>query len=274
MLSSDSFHWLVYGWGHVEMLEEYYMSWFDVPIMVPIISCTVHFFFAWRIWVLARSYLIVGTIILLSLAQGSAGIASGIQLRRLQSFVEVGTLFPAVSVWHGGSALVDIIIAVAMTYLLTRDRNALKDTNDFISRLVRLTVETGILTATVSTVDLVLFNVYKRNNLHMGPAIVLAKLYTNTMMAIFNNRLFASRSRFLGDSHSTGVLTSVELGHSDFQGTWLRDAISQGGRRTVSFQDTFGKIDPVQEVSLGELGDNVERRIDAESLTDIRKEKL
>lgn len=58
MLSSDSFHWLVDGWGHLDILENYYMSWFDVPIMVGIISCTVHSFFAWRIYILSKSFIL------------------------------------------------------------------------------------------------------------------------------------------------------------------------------------------------------------------------
>ncbi|KAF8520777.1 hypothetical protein BU17DRAFT_46382, partial [Hysterangium stoloniferum] len=63
LLSSDSFHWLIDGWGRLDVLEKYYMSWFDVPIMVGFISCTVHLFFAWRIYILSSSYLLSGTII-------------------------------------------------------------------------------------------------------------------------------------------------------------------------------------------------------------------
>lgn len=83
------------------------------------------------------------------------------------------------------------------------------------------------------------------------------------MMAIFNNRLFVSKGspvvRFRKDeSSSTGALTSVGLGPSDFHNgtqatsSWrLRDALfgtgtGTGGQVTtlsVSFQDTFGRED-------------------------------
>lgn len=78
------------------------------------------------------------------------------------------------------------------------------------------------------------------------------------MMAIFNNRLFASKGspvvRFRKDeSSSSGVLTSVGLGPSDFHNStssWrLRDGLSgtgTGGQVTtlsVSFQDTFRRED-------------------------------
>lgn len=66
MLSSDSFHWLVDGWGRFDLLENYYMSWFDVPIMVSVISCTVHSFFAWRIYILSKSFVLPAVILAVS----------------------------------------------------------------------------------------------------------------------------------------------------------------------------------------------------------------
>ncbi len=38
-----------------------------------------------------------------------------------------------------------------------------------ITRLMRLTIETGSLTASVATLDLVLFLTFQHNNLHMAP---------------------------------------------------------------------------------------------------------
>ena len=42
-------------------------------------------------------------------------------------------------------------------------------TDALLSRLVRLTVETGALTASVSLLDLVFFTAFRHNNLHMTP---------------------------------------------------------------------------------------------------------
>jgi hypothetical protein len=39
---------------------------------------------------------------------------------------------------------------------------------------MRLTVETGALTASVATVDLTLFLVFKHNNFHMAPYVRIA----------------------------------------------------------------------------------------------------
>ena len=40
-----------------------------------------------------------------------------------------------------------------------------------LSRLMRLSVETGAATASVACVELVLFLVYKHNNAHLGPYV-------------------------------------------------------------------------------------------------------
>lgn len=56
-------------------------------------------------------------------------------------------------------------------------------------RLVHLVVETGALTATAATLDLILFLAFPHNAYHGTIALTLAKLYSNSLMVIFNNRV-------------------------------------------------------------------------------------
>jgi len=242
MISSDGWQWLIRAWGHPEQLEDYHLEWFDVPVLAGIMSTTVQIFFAWRIWMLGRSMILAGVIVAASLVQGSAAIASGIKLKQLPSFVEIARLNTPVSVWLAGSAGVDILIAITMIYLLTRAKNGFSNTNYLIARLIRLTVETGLLTATVAVVDVTLFNAFKTNNLHICPAIILAKLYTNTLMAVFNNRIFMQRPAAVSTSGSMTFGSDP----AEHYRSRLRDAVSSpGGTRADvntlrdTFKDTF-----------------------------------
>ena len=53
---------------------------------------------------------------------------------------------------------------------------------------MRLTIETGTLTAIAAIVDLVFF-LRAHNALHQVSGVILAKLYSNTLLVIFNNRM-------------------------------------------------------------------------------------
>ncbi|KZT25857.1 hypothetical protein NEOLEDRAFT_279948 [Neolentinus lepideus HHB14362 ss-1] len=194
LATSDAVKWLVTGWGRPEALQKIYTSWLNVPVMGGMISATVQLFFCWRIWILSNSIYLPIVIALVALVSGTAGVASGIMLRRLDDISEISTLTPPTSVWLTCSALADVLIAIAMTYLLTRAKVGLRRTDRLINRLVRLTIETGMVTALWAVVDVILFNAFKHNNLHMCPATTLAKLYSNTLLVMFNNRQFVERN--------------------------------------------------------------------------------
>ncbi|KAF8530253.1 hypothetical protein BU17DRAFT_35548, partial [Hysterangium stoloniferum] len=171
ILSSDGWQWLISAWGHPEQLQAYHLDWFDVPVFVGIMSGIVQMFFAWRIWLLSKSWLVPCFITLISLMQSTAAIASGIMLRQLPSFAQIGMLSSSVTIWHVGSASVDIIIAITMTCLLMRAKGSYAGTNYLLERLVKMTVETGSITAAVGVVDLSLFLLFKNNNLHLCPSV-------------------------------------------------------------------------------------------------------
>ncbi|KAJ8091628.1 hypothetical protein PM082_020862 [Marasmius tenuissimus] len=56
-------------------------------------------------------------------------------------------------------------------------------------------METGSLTAVVTSLHLILFVVMPNKNYHIAPDLVLAKLYSNSMMVVFNSRMHIHNSR-------------------------------------------------------------------------------
>jgi len=179
-----------------------------------------------------KSWLLPCLITLISLLQSSAAIATGIKLRQLPSYAEIGRLSSPILVWHIGSASVDIIIATTMTYLLRRTKGGYDRTDYMIEQLVKMTVETGTMTAVVSIIDLVLFLLFKDNNLHVAPAIILAKLYSNTLMAIFNNRIYLQRtppaSVYSKENHHFGdAISGKIIKAQSFGGSFMEPTLRQ-----------------------------------------------
>ena len=72
-----------------------------------------------------------------------------------------------------------------------------KSTQTMVSRILRITIGTGALTATVAIMDLALYLAdYKRGSLFMTPLAMLGKLYSNSMMVLFNSRISITRREF------------------------------------------------------------------------------
>ncbi|KAI1798468.1 hypothetical protein LXA43DRAFT_32739 [Ganoderma leucocontextum] len=197
LITDDAFDKYALHYGDVNNLVKLRLAWFSVPVLGGIVSAAVQLYYARRIWLLSKSDILAGIIAILSLTQGAAGVASGILVKN-QSASQAASQdksLPAISVWLGGSTLVDIMIAVSMTFLLLRTRSGLKHSDTMVMKLVRLIIESGTLTATVAVVAVVLFAALPGTVYYEFPALILAKLYANTMVTSLNNRAFLHKLR-------------------------------------------------------------------------------
>ncbi|KAH7881453.1 uncharacterized protein C8R40DRAFT_43831 [Lentinula edodes] len=207
----DAFHWFVYGWGSIDALYDLYSTFLNVPILSSVIAAIVQAFFAWRIWRLTQSRIISILIILLALLQLGGGIAVGIFVWRDSSEVARSDgLVSAVGVRLAGSAFADTVIAISMTYFLLRSKSqVMGHMNNVVTRLIRLTIETGTMTAIAAIVDLVFF-LKATNGLHQVSGVILCKLYSNSLLVLFNNRMIVTSSKkdqthFLSNSSGTNT---------------------------------------------------------------------
>ncbi|KAJ8081139.1 hypothetical protein PM082_017982 [Marasmius tenuissimus] len=73
-------------------------------------------------------------------------------------------------------------------YLFT-NRSGFASTNAILVKLIRLILGTGLLTSTVTVIDIILFTVFKHENHHLVTVRMLSKLYSNSMMVLLNARL-------------------------------------------------------------------------------------
>ncbi|KAI0704546.1 hypothetical protein C8Q76DRAFT_176338 [Earliella scabrosa] len=89
------------------------------------------------------------------------------------------------------TAVVDIVIMVAMTWLLLRHQNSeFRRTSKMLDRLVMITVNTGVWTALLAIVDLALLLKFKNGIQWCITEFPIGPLYVNAFLANLNARSY------------------------------------------------------------------------------------
>ncbi|KAJ7480972.1 hypothetical protein FB451DRAFT_1238903, partial [Mycena latifolia] len=169
--------------------EKVHFEWLDVPIISGIVAFIGQSFYAYRVHMLSQSWFIPILIVLLALTSSVGAFLSGVFT------FEAGTLrqtsdkaFAALGVWGGASAFTDIMIAVCMTYYLSKHDTGYHKTRLLISKVIRLTIETGSLTAVVTMAASALFLFCPDRIYYTTPIALLPTLHANNILVGFNSR--------------------------------------------------------------------------------------
>ncbi|KAF8067843.1 hypothetical protein FPV67DRAFT_1669720 [Lyophyllum atratum] len=214
LASADAYHWVAKGYGNILALNDPFISPFDNPILDGILAFVVQVFFCWRIWVLQKSIWLPLIVLLVSMASLGGALAAGIVGFRLGSLAAMKALTIHFSFWCGAAALADTMIAVIMTWLLLRGRtradSEYRKLDTILVKIVRLTLETNSVTASVAIVTLVCNLAINGPNstAAVAPGYVLGKLYSNTFMVVLNNRIYMRGKGMAQQQHSTFEMDS------------------------------------------------------------------
>ncbi|PBK88496.1 hypothetical protein ARMGADRAFT_1167961 [Armillaria gallica] len=226
LVSHDAFAMFGYGFGDLDALTEVHFNWLIVPIMSAVIACVGQSFYAYRIYILSRSRIVPAFVICVSLTSFVAAIITGVYMFQASNITELNeqktSIFIGVSCV--GYAMCDIVIAICMTYYLMRHNTSFPQTRILITKLIRLTIETGSLTAVVALATLILFFPFPHQTFYATAGLVISKLYSNTIYMVLN-----SRFRIIGgrDIYTSSIDTEIT--------TMMRDTTShstQGAQRT------------------------------------------
>lgn len=158
------------------------------PIVTVMISTPVQIFMAWRIKVISKSNLLMWTIIFFSICSFIGGLANTIAVTIINEFAHLHQFDGSVITWLGSSAITDILITVSLVWSLWKARTRVRATDDAITRIIRLTVQTGLLTAVSASLDVILFIALPNTTVNFVWDFALSKLYTNALMSTLNAR--------------------------------------------------------------------------------------
>jgi len=187
----DEFRILGRHWGSMDELDKIGWQWLSSPAFTAITELYSQLFYAWRIWILSRKQPYVPCIIVvLSFLQCGSSLAVGGQLGLAGRFSELQDHYHStITVWLVSSAACDLLIAVAMAWYLRRSRTGFRRTDAILTKLLRLTVECGMILAVFAVLDLTLFLVFSYNNIHIPVCSALAKLYCIGLLMVLNSRI-------------------------------------------------------------------------------------
>ncbi|KAH9176079.1 hypothetical protein EDB89DRAFT_1941705 [Lactarius sanguifluus] len=152
LTGADLYYWFVSGFGNMDHLSSPHLSAIDVPIIGSIVTLAVQLFFMYRIWILSgRSFRFICLFICLCSAVAAvAAFSTGVYSHVLNKFSSNQTLkiLTLRRIWLSGNSASDLLIVGSMLFHLGRRRREGDGyfSDHAISRVVRLTVETNVLT--------------------------------------------------------------------------------------------------------------------------------
>jgi len=207
LTGADVHYWFLSGFGDAERLKSSHYAPIDIAITDAIISLIVQEYFCYRIWTLNRRSWFCLIIAVTAVAQ-SIGAAWG----GFRSLVvgKYAVSRAALYLWSLPSALADIMIAGAMTMLLIQTRTGEGRFTSFVLiRVVRLTIETNALTASVAIASFVLFVAFPNEIYYTFTAGIIGKMYSNTLLVTLNNRIYFRDHPPPGHGDSARIAESV-----------------------------------------------------------------
>ncbi|KAK0459357.1 uncharacterized protein EV420DRAFT_1642322 [Desarmillaria tabescens] len=159
LVTHDAFAEFGYGFGDIDALTGMYFNWLTVPIMSAVVAGVGQVFYAYRIFILSRSRTVPIFIACVSLTSSVAAIITGAYCFQTGNITDTHNtrLSIAIGIWGGAAALCDILIAICMTYYLMRGDADVRQTQILVTKLIRLIIETGTVTAAAALVNLILF---------------------------------------------------------------------------------------------------------------------
>ncbi|KAJ7257133.1 hypothetical protein C8J57DRAFT_1721375 [Mycena rebaudengoi] len=189
LVTHEAFTTFGYHFGNAAAITKVRLTQVAVAFLAGLVALIIQSFYAYRLYMFFKAWFLPGVIVVISLISAIGAFLIGV------TTIEVGDLAllntradsAAAVLWWGGSALSDVMIAICMTYYLSMHDTAFRKTRALLSKLIRLTIETGSLTAFVGIMGLVLCLAFPGIYFTV-PALVLPKLYANSMMVVFNTR--------------------------------------------------------------------------------------
>ncbi|ESK93806.1 hypothetical protein Moror_13056 [Moniliophthora roreri MCA 2997] len=196
LLTHDAFQSFVYGFMDHTSVDRLHLMWLDTYLFDGLIGFLVQVYFATRIHgLLSRTKTLPGIIVLLSISQCAGAISISTIMKDISFISEsdddgynYAALVPGV-IWFGCGITADILIAVTMVYALSRFDTLFHETQNLIQRLNRLAMETGGLIAVTSLVQPLLWFFFPTRFYHLTPALIIGKLYSNSLLAALNSRV-------------------------------------------------------------------------------------
>ncbi|TCD63229.1 hypothetical protein EIP91_005814 [Steccherinum ochraceum] len=216
LTTHDGFDKFAAKWGDILHVDSVETLWISVPILTglsKIPSFVSKLFYSWRIHTLGKNIWITAAVVLTALAQFGLSIWDGLETlaaKHIEIVTQTKT-FKA-SIWGlSAAALCDIMITMSMSYYLWKAKksSSVRKTSARLNRLIRYTVESGFLTAAFAATIIILFATSTHTELYTLFLVMMPKLYSNSLLALFNSRIEIANGR-IADSENVVFMSDID----------------------------------------------------------------
>ncbi|CAA7265664.1 unnamed protein product [Cyclocybe aegerita] len=194
---------LITFFGDVDNLIKTDWLFASEPASTGVIATAVQLFFAWRIQVLTKSLIKALVIASLAITAGVCSIITGYEVGRRETFASFASYKHIVIIW------------------LRKHKTGFQRSDMMIDRIIRVAVQTGLLTMIVATADLIVY-LADPTGTHLMLNYPLSKLYSNSLMSSLNSR----RGWKYDESANTDtdpVITTGNIKQHNIQITSMKD---------------------------------------------------
>ncbi|KAK0486404.1 hypothetical protein IW261DRAFT_795384 [Armillaria novae-zelandiae] len=248
LVAHDAF--AVFGYGFGDLEAQMHFNWLILPIMIAIAAFVGHAFYAYRIFILSRSRIAPAFIFCLSLTSSVASIITGVKSFHAGDVTKLRQASISGGISCGSYVLCDVVITICMTYYLMRSNTGFPRTQILVTKIIRLTIETGSVTAIVVLVTLVLFFAFPHQTFYVTPSLVISKLYANSIYMVLNSRI-----RIMGGRDTYMSSTDMEI-----TTTMMRDITSTQGAQSTPVvtitAEVFSSDDELSRMSASHVSDS------------------
>ncbi|KAJ7348848.1 hypothetical protein DFH08DRAFT_863617 [Mycena albidolilacea] len=162
------------------------------PLCIVAVSTPIQLFFAWRIKSLTKSWWIPILIVLLAIASLVGGVWTAVMISIVKTFANKPKLHNPALLWFLTACVADGLITASFVFTLSKRKTSGFSGHDSaidkLTRVIRLTVQTGLITAICAILDVICFMALPHFAVDFVWDLALSKLYTNCLMSTLNAR--------------------------------------------------------------------------------------
>jgi len=201
------------------------------PLCVVLVSMPIQLFFAWRIYQLTKSPWIPAVIAVFAVASFAGGLWTATMVQVLRLFAKKPMLHDPALLWFLAACVADVLITVSLVMTLSKKKTGFSATDSVVDKIIRMTIQTGMVTAIFSILDVVTFMALPHIAVNFVWDLALSKLYSNCLLSTLNARqtLNSASHASTFQQRRSVLLSPRQSGKQD-----LLDTVSGNGSATYT----------------------------------------
>jgi len=183
------YFYLVTSYAYPQALGNLIWSFTVQVVFNGVIDLLVQGFLTYRVYLLShKNRLLTAAFASLVLGLFSIQMVYTILSHRLVEVVQLDRLKPLSVSVDIMAAILDLLLAVTLCYLLHKSRTGFEKTDHAINRVMLFIVNTGLMTSICATTALITFLVWQKALIYAAFYFLGGRLYTNSLLATLNSR--------------------------------------------------------------------------------------